>query len=136
MIGTYCLWFLPSLWPFVWAIIIMKVFSKRHKRSIAYNNVSLSAAVRSNEPELFQILQGLQAQKFMWGPAWATVLAAALNVPLTWLLCRQYDFLGAALANAASRILQFFAMIGKSETPGVTELTLYLLQEHDNQTLP
>ncbi|KAK9809481.1 hypothetical protein WJX73_002316 [Symbiochloris irregularis] len=58
------------------------------------------------------IMKALQAQNVMWIPAIVTVVSFFVNIGCNYVLISLYGFEGAAYAQSASRIIQFFMLVG------------------------
>lgn len=62
------------------------------------------------------VLQAMQVQNYVWGPAIMTFITAVANVPINMVLIRYYDFWGAALATSVARVLLLVLLVGESCT--------------------
>lgn len=145
LVQTYSNWSTATLLPYVWCTVLMKVgvqnpqpviqtcrlFTTRLQMPCESGNVAPDYGMSSSVllkswgrfvlplPQLSSpciLVQGMQAQNAVWGPAVCTSAAALLNVPLTALLTRQYGFWGAACANGMSRVLQLALVLGMFKT--------------------
>ena len=63
------------------------------------------------------VLQAMQVQNYVWGPAIMTFITAVANVPINMVLIRYYDFWGAALATSVARILLLVLLVGEYSIP-------------------
>ncbi len=61
------------------------------------------------------MLQAMQVQNHVWGPAIMTFLTAAANIPINMILIKYYGFWGAALATSVARILLLVLLCGEQQ---------------------
>jgi hypothetical protein len=63
------------------------------------------------------VLQGMQAQNMMWGPAFVTIGMFVANIFVNLGLIKLYGFTGAAYAQSVSRVALLLFLIGSSPLP-------------------
>ena len=87
--------------------------------------IGAEAMIMSCMTDCTAVLQAMQVQNYVWGPAIMTFITAVANVPINMVLIHYYDFWGAALATSVARILLLVLLVGEHCT-AYTSISVWL----------